>query len=76
MLLILEVLLTLWLCKRLNDAGKNWLWGLVPLAALIAIGLSWGFFLGLLGATATPSSFVWVDIVGLGVIGWLIYNTK
>ncbi len=83
MLLVIEIALTVWLCLRYRDTGRPWWHGLIPLGVLFVLSICGGLTIGVIGALLNggsyhiaAGSFAWLDIIAIGVLGFLLYKTK
>ena len=58
MLLILEVILTAWVCVKLDRAKKKWGYGLIPFAVCLLLGLILGIVIGASAITASSTLYL------------------
>lgn len=57
MLLILEVILTAWVCVKLDRAKMKWAKGLIPFGCCLVVAFILGLIIGGLGITSSTALF-------------------
>jgi hypothetical protein len=73
MILILQVILTFWVCNNLKKTGKRWALGLIPMGVAVVFGLFVGIILGAMGVNVSVETLAPLVILDIGAIIALIW---